>query len=204
MARPSNTAQRREEIARAFARVMAGKGYEGASLADAAREAGLSPGLVHYHFHDKRDVLLATVSLLSQDAERRLDAALERAGEAPEARIVAIVDAHLRIGEDSDEAAVACWVAIAAEAVRDHRVRAAYREVTELTLSRLEKLFGKALAARHGDARGAKAAAAAVHAAIQGYFVLATTVPDAIPRGSSAQAVRTLALALVARSADDC
>jgi TetR/AcrR family transcriptional repressor of bet genes len=202
MARPSNTVQRREEIARAFARVMASKGYEGASLADAAREAGLSPGLVHYHFQDKRDVLLGTVSLLSRDAEQRLDAALDRAAQAPESKIVAIVDAHLRLGEGSDEAAVACWVALAAEAVRDHRVRAAYREVAELTLSRLEKLFAKALVAKHGDARGAKAAAAAVYAAIQGYFALATIVPDAIPRGSSAQAVRTLALALVARTDD--
>jgi TetR/AcrR family transcriptional repressor of bet genes len=202
MARPSNTVQRREEIARAFARVMAGKGYEGASLSEAAREAGLSPGLVHYHFHDKRDVLLATLGLLSQDAEQRLDAALARAGETPEQKIVALVDAHLRIDDDSDEAAVACWVAVAAEAVRDREVRSAYREAVELTLARLEKLFSKALTARHGDARGAKAAAAAVHAAIQGYFALATTVPDAIPRGSSAHAVRTLALALIARAGD--
>lgn len=203
MARPSNTAQRRDEIARAFTRVMAMKGYEDASLAEAAREAGLSPGLVHYHFHDKRDVLLAAVGLLSRDAEARLERALERAPEEPEARIAAIVDAHLRLGEESDEAAVACWVAVAAEAVRDEAVRGAYQAAAALTLSRLEKLFGKALAARHGDARGAKAAAAAVYAAIQGYFVLATTVPDAIPRGSSAQAVRALALALVSRTADD-
>jgi TetR/AcrR family transcriptional repressor of bet genes len=199
MPRPSNTAERREEIARAFSQVMAERGYEGASLADAARVAGLSPGLVHYHFHDKRDVLLATMSLLSRDAQARLDAAVERAGEAPEAKLAAMVDAHLRLGDDSDEAAVACWVAVAAEAVRDEKVRAAYRDAAELTLSRLEKSFGKALAAKHGEARGAKAAAAAVYAAIHGYFALAATVPDAVPRGSAAQAVRTLVLALVSR-----
>lgn len=53
MPRPSNTAERQEQIVLGLLEVMAERGYEKASVASIARAAELSPGLVHYHFQTK-------------------------------------------------------------------------------------------------------------------------------------------------------
>jgi len=61
MARPSNTDERRLQIMGALVKVMAKRGYDGASVADIARAARLTPGLVHYHFKNKQEILLAAL-----------------------------------------------------------------------------------------------------------------------------------------------
>jgi TetR/AcrR family transcriptional repressor of bet genes len=198
MARPSNTKERRGQIARAFARVMAREGYEGASIVLAAREAGLAPGLVHYHFESKEEVLLTVIDVLAADARARIDRFVDAAGGGARDRLHAFVDAHLALGPDADGSAVACWVAIAAEAVRSPAVRAAYERAAGAEIARLTRLVADVLVVEHASARGAKAVAAAVYAAIHGYFTLSVTLPGAIPRGSSAPAVRAMADALVA------
>ena len=74
MARPSNTDERRLQIMGALVKVMARRGYDGASVADIARAARLTPGLVHYHFKNKQEILLAAL----RDLVARRDASLER------------------------------------------------------------------------------------------------------------------------------
>ena len=64
MSRTSNTEQRREQIVEGMIRVVAREGYERASVQEIARAAGLAPGLVHYHFRRKLDVLLAAQEVL--------------------------------------------------------------------------------------------------------------------------------------------
>lgn len=53
--RGSQTVQR---IVRAAARVIGKRGYDRASMGDVAREAGVSKGLLHYHFASKEDLLI--------------------------------------------------------------------------------------------------------------------------------------------------
>ena len=43
---------------------MADRGYERASVTAIAKAAGLTPGLVHYHFHNKKEILLALVTFV--------------------------------------------------------------------------------------------------------------------------------------------
>jgi TetR/AcrR family transcriptional repressor of bet genes len=59
MGRPSNREARRAEILGAFARVLADHGYAGATIAAVATEAEVAPGLIHYHFADKEDLLVS-------------------------------------------------------------------------------------------------------------------------------------------------
>ena len=80
MPRPSNRAQRREEIANALMRIMAKKGYEGAALSDVAAEAGLTQGLIHYHFKDKMEILLEAQRMLMTRHMVALGAAVHSAG----------------------------------------------------------------------------------------------------------------------------
>ena len=61
MGRPSNAEQRRPQIVRAAVRVVARHGFDGASVQAIAKEAGLSPGLLHHHFGSKADILYAVL-----------------------------------------------------------------------------------------------------------------------------------------------
>src|SRR6187549_3675127 len=98
MARPSNTEERREQITRALVKVMARRGYDGASIGDIAKAARLTPGLVHYHFKSKQEILLEALGGLVARHEANLDARLERAGGDPAAEVAAFIDLHLGLG----------------------------------------------------------------------------------------------------------
>ncbi|MFT5685277.1 MAG: TetR/AcrR family bet gene transcriptional repressor, partial [Myxococcota bacterium] len=62
MPRPSNSHARRAEIVDGMLTVMATAGYERASIQAIAAAAGLTPGLLHYHFGSKEKILLAVLS----------------------------------------------------------------------------------------------------------------------------------------------
>ena len=192
MPRPSNTGERRREIVEALIAVMARQGYEGASIAAVAAEAGLVPGLVHYHFDSKLAILIEVVGVLHDRLRERTARFLARAADDPRARLDAFLDAHVATGPDADPAAVACWVALAAEAIRVPEVRDVYQQVVRAELAELERL----VAAVQGDATGARASAAALYAAIQGAYQLATAAPGSTPAGFAAPALRRMADAL--------
>ena len=64
MGRPSNTEERRAQIVEAFLTVISKEGYARATIAAVAREAGLTSGLLHYHFGRKHQLLVARAQLL--------------------------------------------------------------------------------------------------------------------------------------------
>src|SRR5688572_24235760 len=111
MPRPSNTDTRRRQITGALRRVMARQGYERASVADIAAAARLAPGLVHYHFESKLDILLALLDELAAEHHERLGAALDAAGASPRARLAAFIDFHLST-RSADPEALACWITL--------------------------------------------------------------------------------------------
>jgi TetR/AcrR family transcriptional regulator, transcriptional repressor of bet genes len=197
MPRPSNTEARRSEIVTGLRKVMARRGYEGASVAEIARAAGLASGLVHYHFNDKREILLALLDQLAREASQRAQRALARAGESPLERLEAYLDAFLSREADPDPEAVACWVAIGAEAVRDAKVRKAFGAALGMSSVTMEGLVIEALVAKGRGTPEAKVISAALHAAIQGYLLVSVTAPELIPPGSAAGAVRRLARMLI-------
>jgi TetR/AcrR family transcriptional repressor of bet genes len=184
MGRPSNTDERRAQIADALVSVMAKHGYDGATTLLIAKAARLSPGLIHYHYGDKQEILVALVERLGARLDLRIDAHLARAGKTPHARLRALVDAHLALGDDADPNAVAAWVVVAGEAMRQKEVRAVYSRAIEKTLRRIEALVHAA------GAREAKKISAAILAAIEGAYMLSvSTQPGILPRGYAAPAL---------------
>lgn len=176
---------------------MARRGYDGASVAEIARAAGLTGGLVHYHFADKREILLALLASLAGEARERARRAVERGGEHPRARLERYLDAFLSREADPDPEALACWVAIAAEAIRDPAVRRPFEAALAEMGTALERLVGDVLEEARLPRRGAKPAAAALLATMQGYFLVAATAPGMIPAGSAAGMARRLARRVV-------
>lgn len=185
MPRPSNTQERRQQIVDALLPVMAERGYEGASIQAIARRAGLAPGLIHYHFESKQQILLEAVRQLTALFERRFQA-LAAAAATPRERLRAFIDARLARGAGASQTAVAAWVIVGAEAVRQPEVKAAFQEVMRAQRALLERL----LRDQAGEALGAREArhlCAIVLAAIEGAFQLSVSADAVMPEGYAAR-----------------
>ncbi len=196
MPRPSNTDERRSQIVHALITVMAKHGYDGASIADVAAHAGLTTGLVHYHFKNKLEILIEVVRALAASHAAAVDAALATTDE-PTAQLDAFIDVHLGTGQHANPAALACWVLVTAEAVRQPRIHREVERVLGEMAERLITIISRGQAAKQFGKVDARAAAAALLATIQGYFVLSATAREVIPPGSAAKSARLMAQGLL-------
>jgi len=163
MGRPSNREQKRAEILKAFARVLADHGYAGATIAAIALEAGIAPGLVHHHFDDKAELLRALVEELIAKFRQRVHH--YQTNEDP---LLAYVDGALKLDEHADLVAAKCWVGVFAEAVRDATLFAHMRKLIDSEISSIE---------RRSNGRLGSAEAGSVLAFIIGALVLGAFAP---------------------------
>ena len=201
MARPANGVERRAQIVDGLLLVMAREGYERASIAQVARAAGLSPGLLHYHFASKHQILVALVHRLVAQVTARAEALLERAGEQPRRRLCAFLDAHVALGDDADGRAVAAWVVVGTEAMRDRQVRALYVRALEGSLGWLRQLVGDCLTHERRVRRNTARIAAALLAAVEGAYRVRTAAPALLPVGFAAPTLRTMVDGLIGAEA---
>ena len=84
--------RRRGEIIRAAAAVLGRQGCADTSMKEIAREAGVAPGLLHYYFESKDELLGAVVGELDRQMSETWTSALEGIDD-PLERIVAALDA---------------------------------------------------------------------------------------------------------------
>ncbi len=196
MPRPSNKKERRDQIAKALMTVMTKKGYDCASMADVASEAGLAKGLIHYHFKNKQEILLEVLKDISSRHNKRLIDKLSRQSEAPLEQLNAFIDIHLSLKE-FDLELLTCWVVLTGEALRKKRVRTAYNKSVENNNRILEEIIQRGLKDKIFNCPDVKTAASAITAAIQGYLVIAATTPNLIPAGSATQSVKLMAQGLL-------
>jgi TetR/AcrR family transcriptional repressor of bet genes len=178
-------------------KVMARRGYDGASIADIAKAARLTPGLVHYHFKSKQEILLAALHELVARHDHNLEARLGSADGDPITEIEVFIDFHLGLGADADPQALACWILLSGEALRERKVRVEFEKALEAMTARLRDTIQRGLEQRAFACQAAAAAASALIAVIQGYFVLAATARTIIPRGSAARSTRQMAEGLL-------
>jgi TetR/AcrR family transcriptional repressor of bet genes len=194
--RPSNSAERRAQIVDGMLAVMQRSGYEGATIQAIGKAAGLTPGLVHYHFSTKQEVLIAMVEALTTQLAERY-AARKAAANSPTDRLYAFVDAHVALGKDADPRAVAAWNLVGSEALRNPEVRALYRAALARTLTEARSLVRACLAAEGRATRDATRIAAALVSAIEGAYRVAAVQPKQLPRGYAAPMLRKMARGLI-------
>ena len=198
MARPSQARERRAQLIAALMRTLALRGYAGASVANIAREAGLAPGLVHYYFGSKQEMLLELLESIRAAIRARRDQRLARAGDDPRSKLFALTDALLEHDPSGGTSPLeATWIAIAAEAVHESAVREAYGAMLLELVDRLESGLREVLRAEQRLARDVRSLAAAITAAIQGVYQMDAVVPAAAKRGSSAPALRQMVAGLL-------
>ena len=191
MPRPSQVSQRRAQLIRALAQVMAQQGYEAASIREIAQAAGLAPVLVHHYFPDKEALLVALTEDLGAQWLTRLD---EAEGLAPEARLRRLISLHLSVDEARPDE-LGCWLQIIAEAARRPSVGAVWAGVVLSLRSRLVVAL-TALAEARGRTLDAEAGAAALLALIYGGLTLGATAGG--PPGYAATAAWALVEGLLA------
>ena len=181
MGRPSNREQKRAEILKAFARVLADHGYAGATIAAIALEAGIAPGLVHHHFDDKAELLRSLVHDLVSKFRQRV-----HSYESNQDPLLAYVDGALELDERADLIAAKCWVGVFAEAVRNPTLFVQLRTLLDTEISNIE---------HRSRGRLSSEAAGSVLAYIIGALVLGAFAPRKTA-GFAAPGLRKLVAAL--------
>lgn len=114
MAQPAARMDTRQRIVAAAVRCVAQRGVRGLRMSDVGREAGVSSGLLYYHFADRHGLLAATLAHVNDTA------AAGRNG-APDASRAALVDNLVDEISDTPEVRdhAAAWHEIVASAVFD-------------------------------------------------------------------------------------
>jgi TetR/AcrR family transcriptional repressor of bet genes len=192
MPRKPNGPARQAEMVAALQKVMARVGYEKATIQAIAREAGLAPGLVHYHFHNKQEILICLVAAIADYAKERFAHVAESAV-APDARLDAYLKARLGLGDGASAERVAAWVMIGAEAVRQPEVREIYQRILGEELAGLTTLLRDCLIHRKRDTRASRSIAAGLLAMMEGAFQLSSAAAPLMPRGYAYQAASNFA-----------
>lgn len=82
---------RREQLIRSTIDSIAKRGFAETTLANVADGAGLSRGIVNFHFQSKEALLVATLQYLAEEYRTTWSRALERAGPSPTERLRALV-----------------------------------------------------------------------------------------------------------------
>lgn len=84
---------RRQQLVEATIDSLARRGYSDTTMADVADGAGLSRGIVNFHFESKEKLLIATLQHMADEYATHWRAALQKAGEDPASQLGAIVAA---------------------------------------------------------------------------------------------------------------
>src|SRR5262249_17654141 len=113
----------------------------------AARLAGVSPGILHYYFVDKRAILVAALETVTADLDRRVAAAQARSGQDPRARLRALIHACLQSSVTTREVRIV-FVEFWGEMMHDAGLRA----INAGVYARMRRLIPLRVA--HGRRRG--------------------------------------------------
>ena len=82
---------RRQQLIESTIAVLARKGYAGLTVADVAKEAGLSAGIVIFHFNSKDGLLAAVLGALAAEYRAHWEASMKAAGPKAEDRLKALL-----------------------------------------------------------------------------------------------------------------
>lgn len=107
--------QRRQQLIDATMKVLARKGYAQTTLSDVAKEAGVSHGLVIFHFDSKEKLLTETLLFMAEEYRASWERALAEAGSSPAEQLDALIRADYEPSICTPEH-LACWCSFWGEA----------------------------------------------------------------------------------------
>jgi AcrR family transcriptional regulator len=141
-------AERRRQILGAAMHVIASEGLSMTTMEKVARQAGVSPGTVTFHFRSKDELLLAALDAVAREFDEARQRAMSEAASAEEA-LDALIEATFDEGVAAPEK-VAVWYAFWGEAPARRVYMARAGDHDRVYLEDLERLFGCMAAGRSG------------------------------------------------------
>jgi TetR/AcrR family transcriptional repressor of bet genes len=87
---------RRQQLIDATIKCISKKGLGSTTLADVAREAGLSQGIVNLHFNSKDNLLYETLQFLAEDYDKEFMNAIESSPDDAAAKLLALMKMDLK------------------------------------------------------------------------------------------------------------
>lgn len=127
---------RKQQLIEATIQILGHKGYSNLTVADVAKAAGLSTGIIIFHFTSKDELLASVLRHLAEEYRRNWQAALEQAQDTPAARLGAIMLSDFDQAVYSQEklsAWIAFWGEIQGRPVYDEICSAFDRERHDIT-----------------------------------------------------------------------
>jgi AcrR family transcriptional regulator len=91
--RKASKEMRRQQLIEATIDSLAKRGYSETTMADVADGAGLSRGIVNFHFESKEKLLVATLQYMADEYSAHWRAALQKAGDDPARQLGTLVSA---------------------------------------------------------------------------------------------------------------
>ena len=101
---------RRQQLIDATIKCISKKGLGSTTLADVAREAGLSQGIVNLHFNSKDNLLNETLLYLAEEYDREFMKAVSKSPDNAAAKLLALMKMDLK-PKICDRAKLAVWFA---------------------------------------------------------------------------------------------
>ncbi len=117
---------RRTQLIESTIETLASRGYSRTTLTEVAKAAGLSHGLVLFHFQTKEKLLAETLGYLAEEYRHNWEDALANVGDDPAEQLNALVEADFR-PSICTPARLAAWCAFWGEA----QSRPLYRETCD-------------------------------------------------------------------------
>ena len=113
--RTESREKRRKQLIDATIRCIAKRGLTGATMAEVAKVAGLSQGIVNLHFKSKENLLSETLRHLVDEYKALFEKTLEQSGPADSDKLLALVQLDLKPSV-CDRQKLAVWFAFWGEA----------------------------------------------------------------------------------------
>lgn len=155
-----------------------------------AKEAGLRPGLIHYHFKTKQDILVELIKQIHELGTLRYEE-LAKDAKTPLEKLKAFIDARLAKGKGEIPEAVAAWVVIGTEAIRQPEVRAEYESSLSIQKETLTSLL-KQSATKKLSKKELEELAAILLAAMEGSYQLSVAAQGIMPKAYAAKSLMIL------------
>jgi TetR/AcrR family transcriptional regulator, transcriptional repressor of bet genes len=173
--------QRRRDLIRATIAVIARHGYSGTTVSRVARKAGVSVGLVNFHFHSKERLVRETFRHLSAEYDLVWRHNLAAVADEPRARLESMIRSNFDPQIFSREK-LPVWFTFWSDAELRDRYRVAAVRVERRYLHQVEAEIRRLL----GEARDATAHAAkvtvALSAMIDGFWLQFMLYPGSFDR----------------------
>ena len=171
---------RRRQLIEATIECIAENGLTGTTMSEVTTRAGLSMGLVSFHFRSKENLLQETLVFLAEEHRARWVEALADSNLGPAAKLAAVMDAHFH-PSTCDHTRIRVWFAFFGEA---HH-RAVYREkVSQHDTERRDTVAGlcRELAARENPGVAADEVASTLESLADGQWLSIMLYPDWLSR----------------------